>query len=96
MNKLKIDEETLDLALKKWPQILRINLSKLDRIINLLHENGICSKEILRNDRIFYFNTETIRNRIEILKENDIDPTLTLLVLSECVFERYVSITVTE
>ncbi|XP_020285697.1 transcription termination factor, mitochondrial [Pseudomyrmex gracilis] len=88
LTKLKVNEETLDLALTKWPHILRINLSKLDRIINLLHQNRICSKEILRNDRIFYFNTETIKNRIEILKKNNIAPTLTLLVLSECAFER--------
>lgn len=90
MSKLKVDEETLNPAITKSPGILRVNLLKLNRLINILHQNGITSDDILRHTRIFYFNIETIQNRIECLKKERLVPRLPVLALSERSFERYV------
>lgn len=93
MNKLKINEEMLNLAITKSPGILRVNLLKLNQLIDVLHQNGITSNEILRHIRIFYFNMETIQNRIKILKKEGLVPKLVVLVLAEQSFERYVTVT---
>lgn len=89
-NKLKVDEETLNLAVKKEPSILRINIGKLNQLIDILHQNGITSNEILQNARIFYFNIETIQNRIKTLKEKGLFPNLVILTQAQRVFDRYV------
>jgi len=91
MRKLQINEKTLDLALTKWSKILRVNLTKLDRLINMLHHNGITSDEILQYEKIFYFNVETVRNRLEILKNENFTPKLSVLVYSESQFQKYVT-----
>ncbi len=52
-NKLKIDDEMLNSAVQKVPNILRVNIAKLDQLINILHQNGITSDEILQCARIF-------------------------------------------
>lgn len=93
MNKLKVDEEMLNLAIMKSPSILRVNLLKLNQLINILHQNGITSNEILLHIRIFYFNMETIQNRINILKKEGLVLRLAVLVLAEKSFERYVTVT---
>lgn len=93
MNKLKVDEERLNLAIMKSPGILRVNLLKLNRLINILHQNGITSDEILQHVRIFYFNVETIQNRIKIMKKECLVPTLAVLAVAEQSFERYVIVT---
>jgi len=93
INKLKVDEETLNLAITKSPSILQVNLMKLNQLINILHQNGITSNEILQHIRIFYFNFETIQNRIKILKKEGLVPRLTVLILAEQSFERYVTVT---
>lgn len=90
MNKLNIDVNTLDCLITKSPGILRINLVKLNTLINLLHKNGITSKEILLNERIFYFSIATIENRIKTLYEKDIPLRFPLLLCGEKVFNRYV------
>lgn len=90
MSKLMVDEETLNLAITKSPGILRVNLSKLNRLINILHQNGITSDEILRHIRIFYFNVETVQNRIERLKKERLVPRLAVLALAEQSFERHI------
>lgn len=90
MCKLKIDEEKLNLAIAKSPGILRINLLKLNWLINILHENGITSDDILQDIRILYFNIETLQKRIERLKKERIVPRLAVLALAEQSFERYV------
>ncbi|GAB1867280.1 mTERF domain-containing protein 1, mitochondrial [Camponotus japonicus] len=90
INKLKVDEETLNLAITKSPSILQVNLMKLNQLINILHQNGITSNEILQHIRIFYFNFETIQNRIKILKKEGLVPRLTVLLLAEQSFERYI------
>ncbi|XP_050453822.1 transcription termination factor, mitochondrial [Cataglyphis hispanica] len=88
MYKLKIDEERLNLAIAKSPGILRINLLKLNWLINILHENGITSDDILQDTRIFYFNIQTVQKRIERLKKEHIVPKLPVLALAEQSFER--------
>lgn len=93
ISKLKVDEEMLNLAITKSPSILRVNLLKLSQLIDVLHQNGITSNEILRHVRIFYFNMETIQNRINILKKEGLVPKLVVLVLAEQSFERYVTVT---
>jgi len=92
-NKLKIDDEMLNSAVRKVPNILRVNIAKLDQLINILHQNGITSDEILQCARIFYFNINTIQNRIAILKKANLAPKLTVLILSERVFDQYVKFT---
>lgn len=84
--------EILHAAIKKWPGILRVHVSKLDQIINMLHQHGICSKTMLRYGSIFYFNTETIRKRIEIIKNENLNLRLNLLTLGEKQFDQYVPI----
>nr|XP_012226100.1 PREDICTED: uncharacterized protein LOC105674401 [Linepithema humile] len=90
MRKLKIDETTLNLALTKWPKILRINLTKLDRLISILHHNGITSDEILQYERIFYFNVETVQNRLEMFKKEGLTPKIPALIWSEQQFQQFV------
>ncbi|CAL1678967.1 unnamed protein product [Lasius platythorax] len=90
MNKLKIDEERLNLAITKSPGILRVNLLKLNRLISILHQNGITSDEILRHIRIFYFNVETVQNRIKIMKKECLVPKLAVLAVAEQSFERHI------
>lgn len=89
-NKLKIDEKTLNLAVKKEPSILRVNIAKLNQLIDMLHQNGITSNEILRHARIFYFNVETVQNRIETLKKEGLFLNLAVLIQAERIFNRYV------
>ncbi|KYM94898.1 hypothetical protein ALC62_14493 [Cyphomyrmex costatus] len=91
-NKLKVDDEILNSVVQKIPSILRVNIAKLDQLINILHQNSITSDEILRYPRIFYFNTDTIQNRIAILKKTDLVPKLTVLIQSERIFDQYIEI----
>jgi len=92
-NKLKVDEEMLNLTIKKIPGILRVNIAKLDQLIDLLHQNGITSDEILRHARIFYFNIATVQNRIEILRKEGFVLNLAVLTQAEPIFEQYVKVT---
>lgn len=92
MSKLNVDEMALELATAKWPAILRVNIAKLNNVINILHENKITSDEILQHGRIFYFNIKTIEKRIESLKKQGIIPKITILIVSEESFERYVTV----
>ncbi|XP_077258479.1 transcription termination factor, mitochondrial-like [Temnothorax americanus] len=89
-NKLKVDEETLNSAAKKVPGVFRVNIAKLDQLINILHQNGITSDEILRHARVFYFNIETVQNRIEMLKKEGLLPNLAVLTQAERVFEHHI------
>lgn len=89
MNKLKVDEEALNQAVAKSPGILRVNLLKMNRLIEILHQNGITSDEILRNIRIFFFNVETVENRIKTMKKERLVPRLAMLVTAEQSFERH-------
>lgn len=90
MSKLNVDEERLNRAVVKSPGILRVNLMKLNRLINILHKNGITSDEILQNIRIFYFNIETVENRIKVMKKERLVPRLAVLVVDERSFERHI------
>ncbi|KYN27837.1 hypothetical protein ALC57_02902 [Trachymyrmex cornetzi] len=89
-NKLKVDDEMLNSMVQKVPNILRVNIAKLDQLVNILHQNGVTSNEILRHARIFYFNIDTIQNRIAILKKANLAPKLTVLMQSERIFDQYV------
>lgn len=89
-NKLKVDEEMLNSATKKMPGILRVNIEKLDRIINILHQNEITSDKILRHTRILNFNVETVQRRINILRKEDFVPNLAILIQAEDSFNQYV------
>ncbi|XP_018344827.1 PREDICTED: uncharacterized protein LOC108750086 isoform X2 [Trachymyrmex septentrionalis] len=89
-NKLKVDDEILNSVIQKVPNILRVNIAKLDQLINILHQNGITSDEILQHAEIFYFHINTIQNRIVILKKTNLALKLTVLIKSEQNFERYI------
>lgn len=89
-NKLKVDDEMLNSVIQKVPNILRVNIAKLNQLINILHQNGITSDEILRHERIFYFNINTIQNRIAILKKANLAPKLTILTQAERIFDQYI------
>ncbi|XP_011336238.1 transcription termination factor, mitochondrial isoform X2 [Ooceraea biroi] len=91
MDKLKIDQETLNRVITKTPNILRISLVKLNSLINMLQDNGITSDEILRYQHIFYFSVTTIQRRIKILNEVNLRPRLPLLACAEKVFKQYIS-----
>ncbi|XP_036148718.1 transcription termination factor, mitochondrial isoform X2 [Monomorium pharaonis] len=91
-NKLKVSEEMLNLVTQKLPSILRVNIAKLDQLIDILHQNGITSDEILRHPRIFYFNVDTVQNRIRILKKEGLTPNLGMLKQAEQIFDRQLDI----
>lgn len=91
-NKLEVDEEMLNSATKKMPRILRVNIEKLDRLINILHQNGITSDKILRHARILQFNVETVQRRIEILRKEGLVPNLAILTQAEDNFNQYVKV----
>jgi len=90
IDKLNVDEKLLEEAIAKRPTILRVNVLKIDQLIDLLQQNGITSKEILRQSRIFYFNTETLRKRIEMLKNVGLLPKITILMYSQKDLEDYI------
>lgn len=91
---MKIEEKQLNILISKCPTILRVNPLKLDKLIDMLHENGISSDEIIQmGGPIFYFNPETIQKRIEILNQRNICVQIPTLKLSEKTFDEYVTIT---
>ncbi|XP_011642730.1 transcription termination factor, mitochondrial isoform X4 [Pogonomyrmex barbatus] len=89
-NKLKINEEKLNTIITKVPDILRMNIAKLDQLINILQANKITSEEILWNAQILSFNVENIRKRIQILKKEGLIPNIIILSQSEHMFNRYI------
>lgn len=91
-NKLKLDDEVLNSLVQKVPSILRVNIAKLNQLINILHQNGITNDEILRHSRIF-FNIDTIQNRIAILKKANLALKITVLIKSEQSFDQCVKFT---
>lgn len=91
-NKLKVDEEIFNLAVKKNPSILQMDIMKLNQLINILQQNGITSNKILLYTQVFNFNIETIQNRIEIMKKENLHPNLALLIRSEQMFNEYVKL----
>lgn len=90
INKLNVDEELLKKALIRWPTILRVNVRKINQLIDLLQQNGIMGDEILRHPRVFYFNTETLHKRIEMLKEAGLPPKVSLIIYSQKDLDKYV------
>lgn len=90
IDKLNVDEKLLEEAIAKLPTILRINVLKLNQLIDLLQQNGFMGDEILRHPRVFYFNTETLRKKIERLKEVGLRPKVTLLVYSQKDLDEYI------
>lgn len=90
IHKLNVDKKLLEEAIAKRPTILRVNIVKIDQLIDLLKQNGITGKDILRHPRIFYFNTETLRKRIEMLKKNCLLPKVTIITYSQKDLEGYI------
>lgn len=90
MNKLNVDEETLTSATEKWPIILRVKIFKSEQLINLLQANGITSDDILRHGRVFRYKVETLSKRIEILKEINVTPKITVILYDQKAFKQYV------
>lgn len=91
LNKLNINEKDLQNFITKWPNILRINPRKLDKIITILYKNYITSNEIMQSGaQIFFFSQDTIQKRVEILNEKNIFVRIPVLKLSNKLFERYV------
>lgn len=90
INKLNVDEKLFEKAITKWPFILRVNVSKISELINLLQQNGIMGDEIIRYPRVFYFNTETLHKRIEMLKKAGLSPKVSLLTYSQKDLDEYI------
>ncbi|XP_025158790.1 transcription termination factor, mitochondrial isoform X2 [Harpegnathos saltator] len=91
LNKLKVKEEELKVLTSKWPNVLRVHPMKLNKLINILHETGITSNDIIRTGGlIFHFNTENVQKRIEILNKKNIPVQISTLKLSEQLFHRYI------
>jgi len=90
ISKLNVDENVFDKAMIKAPHLLRVNVQQLNEVIYMLQKNGITSDEILRYPRIFHHNKETLRKRLDILKEVDIPPRVNLLIFGQKCFDRYV------
>lgn len=90
IDKLNVDKKLLEEAIAKRPTILRVNVLKIDQLIDLLQQNGITSKEIIRHPRVFYFNTETLRKRIELLKKVGLLPKVTVITYSQKDLESYI------
>jgi len=92
INKFDVDKHIVDMAVAKSPNILQIDLIKLNKMMNLLKENGFTSNEVFQHGRILFFNTTNIQNRIIILKEIDVRVRLPLLACNMTTFKRYASI----
>lgn len=90
MHKLNVDEKTLKSATTRWPGILRVKIIKLAQLIDMLQQNGIESHEILKHGRVFQFKTTTLHERIETLKENGLEPKLTVITFSKKSFDQYI------
>lgn len=83
INKLDVDKKLLEEAVVKRPSILRVNLKKLIELVNLLRQNDMKGNGIISHPKIFYFSVETLRERIEILKEYNIPLRINLLTLDQ-------------
>lgn len=90
IRKLNVSDQALENATIRWPGILRVKIIKLAQLIDMLQQNGITSDEILRHGRVFQFKTETLRKRIETLKENGLAPKITVITYSKKSFDQYV------
>lgn len=90
IDKLNVDKKLLEEAIAKRPTILRVNVQKINQLIDLLQQNGITGKEIIRHPRVFYFNTETLRKRIEMLKKVGLLPRVTVITYSHKDLEDYI------
>lgn len=90
IDKLNVDEKLFEEVIAKWPTILRVNVQKLNQLIDLLQQNDIRGDEILRHPRVFYFNTETLRKKIEMLKEVGLTPKVALIIYSQKDLDEYI------
>jgi len=89
IDKLNTDEAKFEEKLKTNPTILTINILKMNEIINILHQNGITNDDLLNNLRIFTRKVETIRKRIEILKEANIPLKIYIFMHTQKMFDNY-------
>lgn len=83
ITKLDVDKKFLKEVVTKYPSILRINIKKLIELVNLLRQNDIKGDDILSHPKIFYVSTETLGERIEILKECGIPLRINLLIFDQ-------------
>ncbi|XP_014469582.1 PREDICTED: uncharacterized protein LOC106741783 [Dinoponera quadriceps] len=90
MHKLNADEDDIEEFLDKWPLTIKVDILKIEKFINMLHEYGFTNYEILTHGRIFHFKINTIRDRIETLKEANIIPKITILMFSNKCFNDFV------
>lgn len=78
--------------LKRWPTILRVNVTKIDELINVLRQNGIANEDIVNHGRIFYSKVNTIRERIDTLKKAGLPLGASVLTYSQKMFDNYVNL----
>lgn len=91
ISKLNVDEDVLDKAIEKSPQLLRVQVPKLDQVINILQENGLTGDKIIRYPRVFYYSKETLCKRLETLREAGIPPRVNLITFDQSSFDIYVN-----
>lgn len=89
INKLDVDEKLLEKTITKYPSILRIKFKKLTELIDMLRQNNITGDDIVSHPKIFYFNIETLRQRIETLKEAGIPLKVSLIIRSQRMSNRH-------
>lgn len=89
INKLDVDEKLLEEAITKDPSILRVRLKKLIELIDVLQQSGITGDDIVSHPKVFYFNVETLRKRIEILKEAGIPLKISSILHNRRTLDQY-------
>lgn len=89
INKLDVDEKLLEKAISKYPSILRVKLKKLTELVDMLQQNGITGDDIINHPKVFYFNIETLRRQIEILKEAGIPLKISSIIYKQRTLDRH-------
>lgn len=89
IDKLDVDDKHFEEAVTKYPSILRVKLKKLNDLIDMLRQNDITGDDIVSHPKIVYFNIETLRKRIAILKEAGVPLKITLLMGTQKTFDQY-------
>lgn len=90
MHRLKADEDVMEKFLNKWKFVQNVNILKIEEFINILHEYGFTNNDILTHGRIFNFKIDSIRMRLEVLKDVGLPLKITAVLFSQKCFDEYV------
>ncbi|KAI4497501.1 hypothetical protein M0802_007512 [Mischocyttarus mexicanus] len=85
--KLNLTEEEVQFYISRSPELLNINIQKIDEVIKVLHRYEYSTQEILMCVRIFYLKTKLLEERLEALKPLRGKHRLSLICCSSKIFK---------